>query len=233
MRLKTMMSERVRIINALLWKDAKNLTLYLAFCFVVTVWALLFIIGNGLITGNSSDSLDGIIAYTPFIITMFSAVVMITTLSEETRENTLESLLCTPLELREILCSKILFVIVFPYLISMVLMLPLLAVLGKPVVSLIVVYQMIVDLPVALLVVTSATTAWLVIPGKLHWILNLFCSACFIVSLFFYFNVGAPYGLSTNLPVSPLVTTILLVLSLSLVYAMFEKIGTIEKNDVI
>lgn len=228
-----MTNESINAIKTLVWKDAKNLTLYLAFCFVVTVWALLFIIGNGLISGNSSDNLDGIIAYTPFIITMFSAVVMITSLSEETRENTMESLLCAPLDLREILCSKILFVIVFPYVISMVLMLPLLAILGKPVVSMIVLYQMLVDLPLALLVVSSATTAWLVIPGKLHWILNLFCSACFIVSLFFYFNVGAPYGLSTNLPFSPLVTTILLVLSLSLVYAMFEKIGTIEKSDVI
>lgn len=44
--------------------------------------------------------------------------------------------------------------------------------------------------------------------------------------------MGASYGLSTSLPVSPIVTTILLVLSLSLVYAMFEKIGTIEKSDV-
>lgn len=182
-----MIDESVNAIKALVWKDAKNLTLYLAFCLVVTVWALLFIVGNGLITGNSSDNLDGIIAYTPFVITMFSAVVMITSLSEETRENTMESLLCTPLDLREILCSKILFVIVFPYVISMVLMLLFLTILGKPVVSLIVLYQMLVGLPLALLVVSSATTAWLVIPGKHHWILHLFCSACFIVSLFFLF----------------------------------------------
>ena len=175
-----MMTEGVRTIKALLWKDAKNLALYLVFCIVITAWALLFIIGNGLMPGNSPDNLDGLIAYTPFIITMFSAVVMITTLSEETRENTLESLLCTPLDLREILCSKVLFVIVFPYLISMIIMLPLLAVLGKPVVSLIVLYQMIVDLPLALLVVAFATTAWLVIPGKHHWILPLVCSIFFV-----------------------------------------------------
>jgi ABC-2 type transport system permease protein len=228
-----MMTDRVRIINALLWKDSKNIGFYLLFCIVITVWALLFIIGNGLISGNSSDNPDGLVAYTPFIITMFSAVVMITSLSEETKESTLESLLCTSLSLREILCSKILFVIVFPYVIFMLIMLPLLAVVGKPVVSLIVLYQMIVDLPLALLVVAVATTAWLVIPGKHHGILNLFCSACFIVSLIFYFNMGAPYGFSFNIPVSPIVTTILLGVSIVLLYPLYQKIGTIEKSDVI
>ncbi|MCK9592773.1 MAG: hypothetical protein M0Q91_12290 [Methanoregula sp.] len=228
-----MIDESINAIKALVWKDAKNLTLYLAFCIVITAWALLFIIGNGLITGNSSDSLDGIIAYTPFIIAMFSAVVMITTLSEETRENTLESLLCTPLDLRGILCSKILFIIVFPYVISMILMLPLLVVLGKPVVSAMVLYQMIVDLPLALLVVTSATTAWLVIPGKLHWILPLMSSAGLVASMAVFFKMDEKYGISIGLPLSPVITTIFLIVSTSLIYLMYKKIGTIEKSDVI
>ncbi|MDO9325405.1 MAG: hypothetical protein Q7T80_10665 [Methanoregula sp.] len=228
-----MMTEWARIISALLWKDAKNLTLYLVFCIVITAWALLFIMGNGLIPGSPSNTLEGLIAYAPFIITMFSAVVMIPVLSEETTGYTMESLLCTPLDLRLILCSKILFVIVFPYVISLIILLPLLAVLGKPVVSPVVLYQMIVDLPAALLVVAFATTAWLGIPGKHHWILPLFCSACFIISLSFYFNWGAAYGVSTNLPVSPVFTSILLGLSIVLMYPIYQKLGTIENSDVI
>jgi hypothetical protein len=46
-------------------------------------------------------------------------------------------------------------------------------------------------------------------------------------------NVGAKYGISFSLPVSPLLTTVLLILSISLVYVMYEKTGTIEKSDVI
>jgi ABC-type Na+ efflux pump permease subunit len=228
-----MMTEGVRIISALIWKDSKNILPYFAFCIVITGWAVILIVFSGPITGNSPEALDGLVAYAPFIIAMFSAAVMITSLSEETRENTMESLLCTPLDLRHILCSKMLFIIVFPYVISMIIMLPLLAVLGKPVGSVMVLYQMIVDLPLALLVVASATTAWLTIPGKLHWILPLFTSIWILVSLFFYMNVGAKYGLSVNLPVSPLLTTVLLILSISLVYIMYEKTGTIEKSDVI
>jgi len=233
MRSKRMNNERITTIKALVWKDSKNLVPYLAFCIIITGWALILIVFSDQITGNSPDALDGLVAYAPFIIAMFSAVVMITSLSEETRENTMESLLCTPLDLRDILCSKILFISVFPYIISMVLMLPLLTVLGKPVVSVIVLYQMVVDLPLALLVVASATTAWLVIPGKLHWILPLFTSVCILVLLFIYSNFGASYGLSFSLPVSPLFTTIFLVLSISLVYVMYGKTGTIEKSDVI
>lgn len=222
------------VIAALIWKDAKNLLPYLAFCLVITAWAIILIVYSGPITGNSPEALDSLVAYAPFIIAMFSTAVMIPTLSEETTGNTMESLLCTPLDLREILCSKILFIVVFPYLISMIIMLPLLAVLGKPVFSLAVLYQMMVDLPLALLVVVSAMTAWLVIPGKIHWILPLFCSACLGISLLFYGNLGAVIGISsTNLPVSPLFTTILLVLCIALLYAMYEKTGTIEKSSVI
>ena len=217
----------------LLWKDSKNTLPYFAFCIVITGWAVILIVFSGPVTGNSPEALDGLVAYAPFIIAMFSAAVMITSISEETRENTMESLLCTPLDLRDILCSKILFVIVFPYVISMIIMLPLLAVLGKPVGSYMVLYQMIVDLPLALLVVASATTAWLTIPGKLHWILPLFTSVCIPVSLFLYMNLGARYGFSFSLPVFPLLTTVLLIFSISLVYVMYEKIGTIEKSDVI
>lgn len=228
-----MNNEGITATKALVWKDAKNFLVYLVFCILITVWALLLIVYSSSIIGDSPDALDGLIAYAPFIIAMFSAAIMITTLSEETRENTMESLLCTPLDIREILCSKILFITVFPYLISMIIMLPLLAVLGKPVISLIVVYQMIVDLPLALVVVAFATTAWLGIPGKLHWILPMVTGACILVSLFFYSNSGASYGLSFNLPVSPIFTSVLLVLSLSLIYAMYVKIGTIEKSAVI
>jgi ABC-type Na+ efflux pump permease subunit len=228
-----MSDESITAIKALVWKDSKNIVPYLAFCIVITAWALILIVFSGSMTGNSPESLDGLVAYAPFIIAMFSAAVMIPSVSEEARENTMESLLCTPMDHRDILCSKVLFIIVFPYMISMIIMLPLLVVLGKPVVSVMVLYQMVVDLPLALFVVASATTAWLVIPGKLHWILNMVTSACILVSLFFYFNVGASYGLSFSPPVSPIITTILLVLSLSLVYAMCEKIATIEKSDVI
>lgn len=228
-----MNSEGITEIKALVWKDAKNLILYLIFCVVITAWALLLIVFSDPIIGNSLEDLDGLVAYAPFIIAMFSAAVMISSLSEETRENTMEALLCTPMDLREILCSKILFIIVFPYVISMILMLPLLTLLGKPVISPTVLYQMIVDLPLALLVVASATIAWLTIPGKLHWILPLLPNVCLLVALFFYFNVGASYGISINLPVSPIVTTILLVFSFSLVYVIYKKIGTIEKSDVI
>lgn len=228
-----MRNESITVIKALVWKDAKNMLPYLAFCIVVTIWAILLIIYSGPIIGNSRTAFDGLVAYAPFIIAMFSAAVMITTLSEETTGNTLESLLCTPLDLKEILISKILFITVFPYLISMILILPLLAVLGKPIVSVIVLYQMIVDLPIALLIVTSATAVWLWIPGKLHWILPLFGSVCVLVSLFFYSNYGALYGISVSLPISPIFTTIFLVISVSIIYALNEKIGTIEKSDVI
>jgi ABC-type Na+ efflux pump, permease component len=220
-------------IAPLIWKDSKNMVLYLVFCLVITGWALLLVVFSGPVTGDSPEDVDRFVAYLPFIIAMFSAAVMITSLSEETRENTMEALLCTPMDLRDVLCSKILFIVVFPYAISMIVMLPLLAVLGKPVVSAAVFYQMIVDLPLALLVVASAMITWLKIPGKLHWILPLFTGACILASGFFYFNYGASYGLPFNLPVSPLFTTVLLVLSLTLVYAIYEKTGTIEKSDVI
>jgi hypothetical protein len=228
-----MNSEGVFAIKALVWKDSKNLIPYFAFCLVITGWALILIVFSGPVTGDSPEALDRLVAYTPFIIAMFSAAVMITSLSEETRENTMEALLCTPMDLRDILCTKILFISVFPYAISMILMLPLLTVLGKPVVSVAVLYQMLVDLPLALLVVASATITWLKIPGKHHGILPMFTSACILVSLFFCFNFGASYGLPFNLPVSPLFTTVLLVFSLALVYVIYEKTGTIEKSDVI
>ncbi len=228
-----MKSEGITAIKALVWKDAKNLVLYLVFCVVITAWALLLIVFSGPIIGNSPEALDRLVAYAPFIIAMFSAAVMIPSLSEETRENTMEALLCTPMDLRDILCSKILFIIVFPYLISMILMLPLLTVLGKAVVSPTVLYQMIVDLPLALLVVASAAIVWLVIPGKPHWILPVVTSTCLLVSLFLYGNFGALYGLSLPFPVSPLFTTILLVLSVTLVHIIYKKIGSIEKSDVI
>jgi hypothetical protein len=135
--------------------------------------------------------------------------------------------------LREIFFSKILFIVVFPYVISQVIMVPVLAFWGLPVLSLPVLYQMIVDLPLAMLVVVSATTAWLAIPGKNHWILPLISSAGFVIALLFFTIGGELSGFSGSLPVSPVLTTILLVLCIALVYPMYEKIGTIEKSDVI
>ena len=228
-----MMTEGFIAIKALVWKDSKNITIYLAFCIVVTIWALLATFGSTVLSGKPAHNADSIIAYIPLLISSFSIMLMVSSLSEETTGQTLESLLCTPMDLREIFFSKILFIVVFPYVISLGIMVPVLASWGLPVFSLPVLYQIIVDLPLAMLVVVSATTVWLAIPGKNHWILPLFSSAGFVIALLF-FNIGGDlFGFSGILPVSPVLTTILLVLCIALMYPMYKKIGTIEKCDVI
>jgi ABC-type Na+ efflux pump permease subunit len=226
-----MNSEGGSAIKALVWKESHNLLPFIAFCSVITAVVFLYVVfGN---PHGGENFIDRQVAYAPFIVAIMSGCITIISIKEEMVDRTLEALLCTPMSLTEIILSKYLFIVIFPFFLSFTMLLALLAGTGMPVLSGTVLYQMIADLPMVSIFLLSVMMAWLLRQGTLYGILSFVGGTGFILSTIMYFF---PPGFVLNLsilPLSPVSTTIFLAGSLFLLFLMIQKIGSIEKSDVI
>jgi hypothetical protein len=218
-------------IKALVWKESYNILPFIALCIIATTVVFLFVTFSNPSAGEYFR--DRQVAYAPFVIAIICGCITIISIRDEMIDRTLEALLCTQLDLTEIFLTKYLFIVVFPFFLSFIILLALLTCAGMPVLSGIVLYQMIVDLPLVSIFLLSAMMAWLLRQGILYGILSFVGGTGFILPLFMYFF---PSGFVLNLsilPLSPVYTTLFLAGSLALLFLMIKKIDSIEKGDVI
>lgn len=227
-----MNSEGITATKALAWKESHNLLPFIAFCILITIVVFSFVVFGHPNNGDSAYFLDSHVAYAPFVIAMMSGSITVISIRDEMIDRTMEALLCTPLNLVEIIFTKYLFIVVVPYILSLIIILPLLSLVGMPVMSWTVLYQMIVDLPMVSLFLISAMMAWLLRHRTLYGILSVVGAAGFILT-FLYFIQLAPFSSLSNLLLSPALTTVVLIVSLSLLFLMTREIGSFEKSDVI
>jgi ABC-type Na+ efflux pump permease subunit len=217
--------------RALVWKDIILLKQYFLLFIGLYVLISIFILDVGRGANALQYTVEGLIAYAPFIIAVFCGTCTVASIVTEITDKTIESLLCTPLDLKEILFTKILIIAVVPAFISLFLIIPLIIITGIDI-TWPLLYQIIADFPLALLFISASVMTWLLRAGRLYQILSAIVVSIFFLSIFGYFGILKLF-FRIDLPLSPFLTTVFLVFSVPGLFLMYRRMGEFEKSEVI